>query len=161
TFGGHNRSAWTIDGLDNTQRQSNRQIRLVITTPEAVQEMQVVSGSYSAEFGRAAGGVINVISRSGTNEFHGSGLRMYRANGIAARSPLAATKADQSWWMIAGNIGGPIKRDSAWFFINDEYNPLKGPQPVTIDSSVAALLKIPASDLGNSPFGETFHTPSV
>ena len=161
TFGGLSRSTWTVDGLDNTQRQSNRQIRLVITTPESVQEMQVVSGSYSAEFGRAAGGVINVISRSGTNEFHGSGMGMFRPNELAARSPLAATKGDQSWWMMAGNVGGPLKKDGAWFFVNDEYNPLKGPQPVTINAAVAATLKIAASDLGNSPLGETFHTPSA
>ena len=54
----------TVDGLDNSQRRTNRQIRLVISTPESVQEMQVLSGTYSAEFGRAVGGIINVISRS-------------------------------------------------------------------------------------------------
>src|SRR5262249_41157037 len=55
-FGGLNRSSWSVDGLDNTQRNGSRQIRLVISTPESVEEMQVLSGAYSAEFGRAAGG---------------------------------------------------------------------------------------------------------
>lgn len=161
TFGGHNRSTWTVDGLDNSQRRFNRQIRLVISTPESVQEMQVISGSYSAEFGRAAGGVINVISRSGTNEVHGSGLGLYRPNDAAARPPLAAVKPSQTWWMVAGNLGGALKKDRLWYFLNNEYNPLTAPQPVTINPDVARQLRIPASDLGNSPFGETFHTPSA
>ncbi len=53
-----------MDGIDNTSRNGSRQIRLVITTPENVEEMQLMTGAYSAEFGRAAGGVINVITRS-------------------------------------------------------------------------------------------------
>lgn len=161
TFGGHNRSTWTVDGLDNSQRRTNRQIRLVISTPESVQEMQVLSGAYSAEFGRAAGGIINVISRSGSNEFHGSGMGLYRPLETSARAPLAARKADQTWWMVAGNLAGPIVKDKLFFFINDEYNPLKTPQPVTISPEAAQALKLPAPDLVDSPFGETFHTPSA
>ncbi len=160
TFGGHNRSTWTVDGLDNSQRRTNRQIRLVISTPESVQEMQILSGAYSAEFGRAAGGIINVVSRSGANDIHGSGMGLYRPNETTARAPLAATKSQQTWYMVAGNLSGPIVKDRVWFFINDEYNPLKIPQPVTILPAVATVLNLPASDLGNSPFGETFHTPS-
>lgn len=161
TFGGHSRSTWTVDGLDNSQRRTNRQIRLVISTPESVQEMQVLSGAYSAEFGRAAGGVINVISRSGSNELHGSGMGLYRPNETSARAPLAARRANQTWWMVAGNLSGPIIKDKVFFFINDEFNPLKTPQPVTILPGAAQALRLPASDLVDSPFGETFHTPSA
>jgi hypothetical protein len=160
-FGGSNRSTWTVDGIDNTQRNSSRQIRLVISTPESVEEMQVMSGAYSAEFGRAAGGLINVVSRSGTNDLHGSGMFERRPVDTAARPPLSASKPDQPWWMIAGNVAGPLKRDRLWFFINYEYNPYKLPSPVTIDPAAARALGLPASDLGNSPFGETFHTPSA
>jgi hypothetical protein len=161
TFGGHSRSTWTVDGLDNSQRRTNRQIRLVISTPESVQEMQVLSGAYSAEFGRAAGGVINVISRSGSNELHGSGMGLYRPLATSARSPLAVRKAEQTWWMVAGNLSGTLKKDKLFFFINDEFNPLKTPQPVTILPAAAEALKLAASDLADSPFGETFHTPSA
>ncbi|HXJ43498.1 MAG TPA: TonB-dependent receptor, partial [Bryobacteraceae bacterium] len=65
-FGGNERSSWNLDGLDNTQRGGSRQIRMVITTPEAVEEVQVLSSVYSAEFGRAAGGQVNVILKSGS-----------------------------------------------------------------------------------------------
>ncbi|MPZ18787.1 MAG: TonB-dependent receptor plug domain-containing protein [Luteitalea sp.] len=159
--GGHNRMSWSMDGLDNSQRRTDRQIRLVITTPENVQEMQVLTGTYSAEFGRAAGGVINVVSRSGSNQLHGSAIGLLRPNAWAARPPLAETKPDQEWWMVDGNLGGPIQRDRLFFFANYEYNPLKAPRPVVIDPEAARLLALPEGDLGNSPFGETFHTPSV
>ena len=159
--GGHNRMAWSMDGIDNSQRRTNRQIRLVISTPENVEEMQVLSGAYSAEFGRAAGGVVNVISRSGSNAYHGGVMSLFRPNQWAARPPLAAVKPQQEWWMVQANSGGPIVRDRLFYFANYEYNPLKLPQPVTINAAAAAAIGIPASDLGNSPFGETFHTPSL
>jgi hypothetical protein len=159
--GGHNRMSWAMDGLDNSQRRTNRQIRLVISTPENVEEMQVLSGAYSAEFGRAAGGGINVISRSGTNTYRGGAMSLYRPNDWSARPPLAAVKPKQEWWMVQGNAGGPIVKDRLFFFANYEYNPLKAPQPVTINPAAAQAIGIPASDLGNSPFGETFHTPSL
>ena len=159
--GGHNRMTWSMDGLDNSQRRTNRQIRLVISTPENVEEMQVMTGAYSAEFGRAAGGVINVISRSGTNVLHGSTMALLRPNDWSARPPLATVKPQQEWWTVQGSVGGPLVKDRAFYFINYEYNPLKAPQPVTINPAAAAAIGIPASDLGNSPFGETFHTPSV
>lgn len=159
--GGANRMNWSMDGLDNTQRRGNRQIRLVISTPENVEEMQVMSGAYSAEFGRAAGGVINVVSRSGSNQMRGSAMALYRPNEWSARPPLAATKPDQEWWMVQGSLGGPLRRDRLFWFANYEYNPLKSPQPVTINPAAAEALALPASDLGNSPFGETFHTPSL
>lgn len=159
--GGHNRMTWSMDGLDNSQRRTNRQIRLVISTPENVEEMQVLTGAYSAEFGRAAGGVINVISRSGSREFRGGAMALVRPNDWSARPPLATVKPQQKWWMVQGNAGGPLIKDKAFFFANYEYNPLKAPQPVTINPASAAAIGLPASDLGNSPFGETFHTPSL
>ena len=159
--GGHNRMTWSMDGIDNSQRRTNRQIRLVISTPENVEEMQVLTGAYSAEFGRAAGGVINVVSRSGTNTLRGGTLALVRPTAWAARPPLASVKPQQEWWMIQGNAGGPLVKDRLFFFANYEYNPLKLPQPVTINPAAAAAIGIPAADLGNSPFGGTFHTPSV
>ena len=65
TFGGTERAQWNLDGLDNTQHGSNRQIRLLIVTPEAVAQSQTLANGYSAEFGRAAGGQVNVLLRSG------------------------------------------------------------------------------------------------
>ena len=157
-FGGTNRSTWSVDGLDNTARRNNRQIRLVINTPEAVEQTQVVSSSYSAEFGRAAGGQINVITRSGTNQYHGSALGLYRPNEWSARPGLNLTKPEATWYDLAFTFGGPVIKDKLFFFGQYEYNPLTGPIPVTITAANAAALKLPAADLEDVKFGETFHT---
>jgi hypothetical protein len=158
TFGGLNRSTWSADGLDNTQRRFGRQIRLVIYTPEAIEETQVVASNYSAEFGRAAGGLVNVITRSGSNEYHGSGMFLYRPNATNARPALAVSKPDNEWRTLAGTFGGPIKKDRLFFFAQYEHNPLVLPQPVTIAPANAAALGLRAEDLEPVRFGETFHT---
>jgi hypothetical protein len=158
TFGGTERSYWTVDGLDNTQKGGNRQIRLVITTPEAVEEMQVLANGYSAEFGRAAGGQVNVILKSGTNDFHGSALYLYRFSDLQARPSLAATDPERTWHDEAFTLGGPIIKNKMFFFGQYESNPYTLPTPITITPANAEALKLPSSQLGNSPFGETYRT---
>ncbi len=158
TFGGNERSSWSLDGLDNTQRGGNRQIRMVITTPEAVEEMQVLADGYSAEFGRAAGGQVNVVLKSGTNDFHGSALFYYRAADLQARPSLAAVNPTRTWNDAAFTLGGPIVKNRVFFFGQFENNPYTLPNPITITPSNAAALNLPARDVGTAPFGETYRT---
>ncbi|HWB82752.1 MAG TPA: TonB-dependent receptor [Bryobacteraceae bacterium] len=158
TFGGTERSSWNLDGLDNTQRAGNRQIRMVITTPEAVEQVQVLSNGYSAEFGRAAGGQVNLILKSGTNQLHGSGMFLYRFADLQARPSLAAVDPDRTWHDEAFTLGGPIRKDKIFFFGQFENNPYTLPNPITITPANAAALNLPAHDLGNAPFGETYRT---
>ena len=96
TFGGAERSQWNLDGLDDTQHGGNRQIRLIIVTPEAVAQTQTLSNGYSAEFGRAAGGQINVVMKSGTNEFHGSALGQWRPSDLQAIPDRKSTRLNSS-----------------------------------------------------------------
>jgi len=158
TFGGTERSNWNLDGLDNTQRGTSRQIRMVITTPEAVEQMQVLANGYSAEFGRAAGGQVNVVLKSGMNDFHGSGLFLYRFQELQARPSLAAKNPDRTWRDKAFTIGGPILKNRLFFFGQFEDNPYTLPIAVSITAANAAALQLPASQTGNSLFGETYRT---
>lgn len=158
TFGGNERSSWNLDGLDNTQRGGNRQIRMVITTPEAVEEMQVLANGYSAEFGRAAGGQVNVVLKSGTNDFHGSAMFLYRIADLQARPSLAAKNPDRTWHDEAFTLGGPIKKDRIFFFGQFENNPYTLPNAITISAANAAALKLTLSPSGTAPFGETYRT---
>ena len=158
TFGGTERTSWNLDGLDNTQRGGSRQIRMVITTPEAIQQVQVLSNGYSAEFGRAGGGQVNLILKSGTNQFHGSGLLLYRFADLQARPSLAAVDPSRTWHDEAFTMGGPIRKDKIFFFGQFENNPYTLPNPITITPANAAALNLPAHDIGNAPFGETYRT---
>ncbi len=129
---------------------------------DAVQEFQVNTNTFSAEFGRAAGGTINVITKSGTNEFHGVAFDFYRdralnANrlnasttgaGAAQRTLLtpAPVKPPYHFHQFGGNIGGPVKKDRAFFFFN--YDGQRNTQPNLVNTLPPAVATDPASVAG-------------
>ncbi len=92
---------------------------------EAIQEVNVNTGNFSAEYGRASGGVISVVTKSGGNDFHGSAKAIatndqwngqnYQTNQTNGAS-LARTKFDEIQWREAATLGGPFFRDHLWFF---------------------------------------------
>src|ERR1039458_5495447 len=98
-------------------------MRLGIVTPEAIAQTQVLSNGYSAEFGRAAGGQINTVLKSGTNHFHGSALGQWRPTPMQAIPTLLTIQPDRSWSDEAFTAGGPIRRDKLFFFGQFENNP--------------------------------------
>lgn len=125
----------TVDGADDNQaffsEQRGRTRISYSDSEEAVQEFQVNTSNYSAEYGRSAGGVVNTITKSGTNRFHGDASWKNRENNWAARNPLTTlteltatggnatypTKPQDYWDIEAGSIGGPIKKDKLFFFV--------------------------------------------
>ncbi len=95
--------------------------RAAIDIPlDAVKEFQVIATGASAEFGRTAGGVVNVITKSGTNEFHGSLFHFQRLEALTANTSDGRPLTDFHREQFGGNVGGPIKRDKAFFFISFE-----------------------------------------
>jgi len=158
TFGGTERGQWNLDGLDNTQHGTTRQIRLLIVTPEAVAQSQTLSNGYSAEFGRAAGGQVNVLLKSGTNEFHGSAIGQFRPSSLQAIPTLSKVQPVRSWTDEAFTVGGPILKNRLFFFAQFENNPYTLPSAIIIARSDAAALGLPSSQLGTVPFGETYRT---
>ena len=155
-FGGMQRKAFLIDGIDNSQRGGPG--RLGIFAPETVQEVRVIANSMDAEYGRTVGGMISMITRGGTNDVHGEGLVLLRRPGFVARPSLAATKAFEQWATYSGNIGGPVIKNKLMYYISGEYEPYDYPRAVTITPANAAALKLPATDLGSSPFKQRFQT---
>src|SRR5712691_3467862 len=89
---------------------------------DAVQEFQVNSNAYSAEYGNAAGAVINVVTKSGTNDFHGTGLEFYRDRSMNAFDPIAKVlgrpKPPYHFNQFGGDVGGPVKKDKLFFFFD-------------------------------------------
>ena len=104
-----------IDGMDDNERF----IGTVIVKPsiDALQEMKVQTSLYSAEYGRTAGGVINFVTKSGTNEFHGSLFEFFRNEKMDARNFFAgAKKPSYKQNQYGGSIGGPIRKNRVFFF---------------------------------------------
>jgi outer membrane receptor for ferrienterochelin and colicin len=92
--------------------------RAAIDIPlDAVKEFQVVATGATAEFGRTAGGVVNVVTKSGTNEFHGSLFHFQRLEALTANTSDGKPLKDFHREQFGGNAGGPLKRDKAFFFV--------------------------------------------
>jgi len=92
--------------------------RAAIDIPlDAVKEFQVVATGATAEFGRTAGGVVNVITKSGTNEFHGSAFHFQRLEALTANTSDGKSLTDFHREQFGANVGGPIRRDRAFFFV--------------------------------------------
>ncbi len=109
-----------IDGADNMSTASG--IQKTTPSQEAVQEFRVVNSSYGTEFGRAVGGIVNIITKSGTNSFHGSAYEYFRNDKMDAENMLAAAggfnKLRQN--QFGATLGGPIVKDKTFFFANYE-----------------------------------------
>jgi hypothetical protein len=125
----------TVDGGDNNQAffsEERGRTRIGYSISQAaIREFQVNTSNYSAEYGRSAGGVINAVTKSGTNEFHGSAFLFDRNNKWGARNPLSTVnqlvngvltpvglKPEDVRYQFGGTIGGPIVKNKAFFFFS-------------------------------------------
>ncbi len=110
-----------VDGIDNNDT-SVPGIPGGISTPniDATQEFRVITSNYTAEFGRNTGGIVNVATRSGSNDFRGAAYIYYRSDAFAARNFFADERAPLQRRQYGGSIGGPIKKDRTFFFFNYE-----------------------------------------
>lgn len=113
-----------VDGGDNNDGVVRGLLQQF--TAEAIQEYKVTTQRSTAEFGRSTGGVVNVITKSGTNEFHGSGFVFARDERLNSKTFFEDKQADDkapfAQQQFGGSLGGPIQRDKAHFFVAYERN---------------------------------------
>jgi hypothetical protein len=89
---------------------------------DAVQEFQVLSNGFSAEFGRAMGGVINTVTRSGNNSIHGTGYGFYRSSTLEALDRYSnGIRTPEHRDVVGFSVGGPIRKDKLFYFVNYDY----------------------------------------
>jgi hypothetical protein len=116
----------TIDGVDNNQAffsEARGRTRASYTVSQAaIREFQVGVSNFSAEFGRAAGGTVNAVTKSGTNEFRGEAFYYLRDDAFMAREPFAkaqgARRPDERRQQFGFSAGGPLQRNRAFYFVN-------------------------------------------
>ncbi len=131
--------SYTMDGSNNNDTfnggNGGAQARVPI---EAVQEFQLLTSQFDAEYGLSSGGIVNSVSKQGTNQFRGSAVAFFQDDALTARDffaekqdlPKPATKQQQ----FSGSLGGPIIKDKAHFFANVERVILDGGVTVNIPS---------------------------
>ncbi len=108
-----------VDGADATDNSTNG-VRSTVSQ-EAVQEFQIITNNYAAEYGRAAGGVVNIITRSGSNDFHGDVYGYLRNRNFQAVNPFSTTSNPAYTRVQAGvAFGGAIKKDKTYYYFSYE-----------------------------------------
>jgi len=116
---------WTVDGANNNDVGSNHTI-LVFPSVDAIEEFKLHRNSYGAEFGGAGGAQVNIVTRSGTNDFHGSGYYFGRNDALASTDyflkQAGQPKGPLSTHDFGYTIGGPILKDKLQFFGSQEWN---------------------------------------
>jgi outer membrane receptor protein involved in Fe transport len=150
----------TVDGADYTNMLTG--VQRATPPQESVQEFRVVNNSFGAEYGRALGGIVNIVTKSGTNDYHGSVYEYFQNQAADARSllqpaatattPAAPDQLRQN--QFGATIGGPIQKDKVFFFMNYDgkrqaNSPIYAP---SLFNNIAALDAAKAY-LGLSPEG--------
>lgn len=140
-----------LDGFDNNQGTTNAQAlssQVVQPSPDAIDEFRVQTNSYSSEFGRSSGAVVNVSLKSGTNALHGSGWYYNRNEALAATSWTNNLNGQPpgplSWNQFGGTIGGPIVRNKLFYF--GDYEGFR------LDSSTSYITAVPTPGERNGVF---------
>src|SRR5271155_1062378 len=116
-------------------------------TPDAVEEFRVITNTFDAEYGRNSGSVVNVITKSGTNAFHGNLYEYFRNTILDARGYPDTTKPQLNQNQFGGTFGGPIKKDRTFFFFSYEARRIRNGQP-------GQLLYVPTGQPGVAPTRE-------
>ena len=146
-----------VDGVDYNQpffggiRGGERSNAAFTLPQEAIREFQVVAAGYSAEFGRSSGGIVNAVTKSGSNSVHGSAFYLLRPKQLARANDFSKALQDQKLGALGlqavlaptqqqygGSIGGPIKKDKLFFFSSLELQRFRAPRQVLFGSLPAA-----------------------
>lgn len=148
---------YLLDGGLNTDLLSNNVV--ANPNPDAVAEFRVIENNYSAEYGRNAGGIVSVVTKSGTNSFHGTTYDYLRNNYFDANSffnneqglPVPVLKRNQ----FGATFGGPIKKDKLFFFFSYE-----GQRQTSLDASPGRVTAFTPAEL-NGDFSGTSYAGAV
>ena len=160
-----------VDGADTTNNFFGENFGSLetknITIPiEAVQEFQVVTNGFAPEFGRATGGLLNVVSKSGTNEIHGEAHEYFRGSGLSKDDALGAPSNIDKQNQFGGSVGFPIHKDRQWLFLSTDIQRSHGPLTTSLchgdascEASAGPVIQAPANgsdQLGPSCTNITF-----
>ncbi len=106
-----------LDGVDNNDLYTNRYV--LEPSVDTIQEFKIAAGSYSAEYGRSAGAQVNVVTRGGTNQWHGTAYEYFRNRALDSANYFdGATRNKYARNQFGGVFGGPVRKDRTFFFLN-------------------------------------------
>lgn len=135
--GGRGRSNnYSVNGGDGNDLFAN--LPAVQPSPDTIEEFRVITNSFDAEYGRNSGAVVNVVTKSGTNDFHGSVFEFFRNKDLNAKGFYDPVRPDFQQNQFGATLGGPIKKDKTFFFASYEGRRIKqgiSSQPVPLPTN--------------------------
>ena len=127
---------------------------------ETVSQVQIITNQFSAEFGGHSAGVMNMITKSGSNAYAGAALFVMRPGGLDAIPPLATQKVPFDQQQFGGNVGGPILKDRAFFFGSYERRRERSQVSVTSPEAPGTIIPTPADEDQGHVRGDFRFSPS-
>src|ERR1039458_7888572 len=109
---------FSVNGGDDHDQFVN--LPTIQPTPDAIEEFRVISNTFDAEYGRNSGAVVNVVTRSGTNQWHGNIYEYFRNKVLNAQGFFNSVKPQFNQNQFGGTFGGPLKKDRTFFFVSYE-----------------------------------------
>ncbi len=109
---------FTVNGGDGNDQFAG--LPAIQPSPDAIAEFRVLTNTFDAEYGRNSGAVVNVVTKSGTNDFHGSTYEFFRNNALNAKGFFDTTKLAYLQNQFGATLGGPIRKDKTFFFVTYE-----------------------------------------
>src|SRR5215470_1455147 len=157
---------YQLDGVDNNSHATSfrgDRVDVILPSVDAVQEFRVQSNGYSAEYGHSAGAVVNVTIKSGSNQFRGAGWEFFRNDDMDAHGwtpTLGGVKPKVRFNLFGANVGGPIKKDKTFFFVNYEGDRERNG---VIFQATVAVPQLLQGNFANLPaaLGSTLRAPPV
>jgi hypothetical protein len=143
-----NSTDWLLDGVDNNELTAGG--IAILTSIDDIQEFKVLTYTYSAEYGTRAGPTVLLTTKSGTNDFHGSLYEFFRNTALDARSYFANTTGKFNLNQFGGSIGGPIKKNKLFFFVDGEQKYQR--EGITFTGLIPSLA-MRSGDFSADPFG--------
>ena len=120
-------NSFLINGADAMDYRLNAP--LVIPSPDAIDQFNLIESTINPEYGRNSGGILNAIIKSGTNQFHGSAFEFYRDSFLNARNFFQVSEPIFHQNQYGGTVGGPIWRDHTFFFLSYQGTRNRSPDP--------------------------------
>ena len=156
--GGRGRSNnFSVNGGDANDQFAN--LPAVQPSPDSIEEFRVLTNTFDAEYGRNSGAVVNVVTKSGTNKFHGNLFEFFRNKVLNSRGYFDSEKPDFKQNQFGGTFGGPIKKDRTFFFTSYEGRRIR--QGISSDAVAVPSDAYRSGDFSGGTFTGTVNDQTV
>jgi len=142
---------FTVNGGDGNDQFAG--LPAIQPSPDAIAEFRVLTNTFDAEYGRNSGAVVNVVTKSGTNDIHGSAYEFFRNDALNARGFFDSSKLAYLQNQFGGTLGGPVRKDKTFFFVSYEGDRIRrGTSGDTVNVPTLAERNGDFSEGGNGQF---------